>query len=46
MSHFALETHHVEIAAVIRDFLARTVSCTVATQAFMERDPRTETNPK
>ena len=24
--HFALETHHLEIAAVMRDFLARTVS--------------------
>ena len=25
--HFALETHHAEIAAVIRDFLARTANC-------------------
>ena len=25
--HFALETHHAEIAAVIGDFLARTANC-------------------
>ncbi|MGR3342354.1 MAG: alpha/beta fold hydrolase, partial [Paracoccaceae bacterium] len=24
--HFALETHHAEIAAVVHDFLARTVT--------------------
>ncbi len=46
MSHFALETHHVKTAAVMRNFLAWTVYHTTPTHAFVKRDPWTETNPK
>jgi pimeloyl-ACP methyl ester carboxylesterase len=32
--HFALETHHAEIAAIMRDFLARTVNRSAANKAY------------
>ena len=37
--HFALETHHAEIAALVRDFLARTVSRSAANKTSLNINP-------